>query len=154
MQKQSWKAGAFWWKLDNMLWIAIYASTDEKRLQDFQQALDNPEIKGIICTRGGYGSIRIIDQLDFSAFMKYPKWIVGFSDISVIHACLNTRLNVSSIHGPMTRDLAESEQLIAVSRLKEVLFGQTINYEIPEHPFNRMGKAEGMLIGGNLSILT
>lgn len=127
------------------------AGTDEQRAKDFQEQLDNPDIKAIWCVRGGYGTVRMIDLLDFSKFRKNPKWIIGFSDVTVLHNHINT-LKVKSIHGimPINSEKATSE---AIKTLKKALFGQPLEYKIVAHPMNRFGTASGELVGGNLSIL-
>ncbi len=131
-----------------------YSGTDAQRLHDFQEMINRPDVDAILCARGGYGSIRIIDQLDFSSFINNPKWLIGFSDITVFHACLQNKLNIASIHGPMTKDFnSQSPNLQAVDTLLDILEGQDPEYVINPHPLNHNGKAKGKLIGGNLSIL-
>lgn len=127
------------------------AGTDAQRAEDFQHQLDNPNIKAIWCVRGGYGTVRIIDLLDFSKFKQNPKWIFGFSDVTIIHSYLN-KLNIASIHGamPVTIERATPE---TVESLRKALFGESLNYEIPFNTENRLGNAKGELVGGNLSIL-
>lgn len=127
------------------------AGTDEQRTADFQAQLDNPNIKAIWCVKGGYGTVRIIDALDFTKFRQHPKWIVGFSDITVLHNHLNT-LGYKTIHGimPVTAPRATAE---AKETLKKALFNEALSYEIPSDPMNRIGSAKGELVGGNLSIL-
>jgi muramoyltetrapeptide carboxypeptidase len=126
------------------------AGTDEQRAKDFQDQLDNSNIKAIWCVRGGYGTVRMIDLLDFSKFKQKPKWIVGFSDVTVLHNHLNT-MGFKSLHGIMPVSSKSSEA--AKESLRIALFGGNLKYEIPPHPMNRMGKASGELVGGNLSIL-
>jgi muramoyltetrapeptide carboxypeptidase len=127
------------------------AGSDTQRAADFQQQLDNPNIKAIWCVKGGYGTVRIIDLLDFTKFKQSPKWIVGFSDITVLHNHLNM-LGYKTIHGimPITYPRATKE---AIESLKLALFGEPIRYEIAPNPMNRFGTASGELVGGNLSIL-
>lgn len=131
-----------------------FAGTDEQRAEDLQSMLDNDDIKAIFCARGGYGTIKILDLLDFSNFIKKPQWIVGYSDITALHAHLNQNLGVKSIHGIMplnfTKNSAENE---AVKSLKKVLWGEKTNYQFLAHDFNKQGNMEGELIGGNLSVL-
>ena len=131
-----------------------FAGTDEQRAADLQNMLDNPEIKAIICARGGYGTVRLLPLLDFSIFLQTPKWIVGYSDITAIHAHLNQNLGVKTIHGAMPlnfpKDGKENE---ATKSLKKALFGGTLSYKIQPHPFNKKGEIRGALIGGNLSVL-
>ena len=127
------------------------AGTDEQRAADFQEQLDNPNIKAIWCVKGGYGTVRIIDLLDFTKFKQHPKWIVGFSDITVLHNHLNT-MGFKTIHGvmPITVPRATKE---AIETLRLSLFGNKLEYEITTAPMNKLGKASGELVGGNLSIL-
>jgi muramoyltetrapeptide carboxypeptidase len=127
------------------------AGTDEQRAADFQQQLDNPNIKGIWCVKGGYGTVRIIDLLDFTKFKQNPKWIIGFSDITVLHNHLNT-MGFKSIHGIMPISIPKASAA-AISSLKLALFGGQLTYQIATDEMNRSGTATGELVGGNLSIL-
>ena len=131
-----------------------FAGTDEQRAADLQFMLDNSEIKAIISARGGYGTVRLLPLLDFSKFIKTPKWIVGYSDITVIHAHVNQNLGVKTIHGTMPlnfpKDGKENE---ATKSLRKALFGEKPSYKIQPHPFNKKGEIRGTLIGGNLSVL-
>ncbi len=129
-----------------------YAGSDELRKNDFQFALDTPKIKAIICAKGGYGTVRILDELDFTAFLKHPKWIVGFSDITYLHTHINHQLGVQTLHAAMPSTF-EKNTTEAIESLRTSLFGEKINFEISAHSLNRKGKAEGILLGGNLSIL-
>jgi muramoyltetrapeptide carboxypeptidase len=126
------------------------AGTDEQRAADFQKQLDNPNIKAIWCVRGGYGTVRIIDLLDFTKFKQSPKWIIGFSDVTVLHSHLNT-MGFQSIHGIMPVSSKASEE--AKETLRKALFGEHIEYTVPCENMNRLGTAKGELVGGNLSIL-
>ncbi len=126
------------------------AGTDAQRAADFQEQMDNPNIKAIWCVRGGYGTVRMIDLLDFTKFKQSPKWIVGFSDVTVLHNHLNT-MGFKSIHGIMPLSSKASEQ--AKETLRNALFGEPLNFEIDTHDMNRFGKASGEIVGGNLSIL-
>lgn len=129
-----------------------YAGTDYERAQDFQQVLDNPDIKAIWCARGGYGTVRIIDQLDWYKFVKYPKWIVGYSDVTVLHSHLN-KIGFKTIHATMPVSL-EDNSAFAKASLKQSLFGKKPNVTYnTSNTLNRLGTAKGELIGGNLSIL-
>jgi len=130
-----------------------FAGDDALRAQDLQTFLDDPEIKAIIAGRGGYGTVRIIDDLDFTLFKAHPKWIIGFSDITILLSHLLAQFNVQSIHAqmPYTFDTATPESL---ESLRQALFGESISYEYASGGFpNRIGKAEGVLIGGNLTLL-
>lgn len=127
------------------------AGTDEERAADFQQQLDNPNIKAIWCVRGGYGTVRMIDLLDFTKFKLSPKWIVGFSDVTVIHSYINN-LNIATIHGAMPITVARASAE-SIESLRKSLFGESLNYEIPFDAANRLGNVKGEIVGGNLSIL-
>ena len=127
------------------------AGSDEERAADLQEQLDNPNIKAIWCARGGYGTVRVVDLIDFTQFKKHPKWLVGFSDVTVLHNHLNT-MGYKSIHGIMPISLAKASPE-AIESLRLSLFGQPLQYAIDPHPMNRSGKASGELVGGNLSIL-
>nr|WP_315181795.1 LD-carboxypeptidase [uncultured Flavobacterium sp.] len=127
------------------------AGTDAQRAADFQAQLDNPNIKAIWCVRGGYGTIRMIDLLDFTQFKEKPKWIIGFSDVTVLHNHLNT-MGFKSIHGIMPISVPKASPQ-AIESLRKSLFGEKITYEIDPFTMNRFGTASGELVGGNLSIL-
>ena len=127
------------------------AGTDEQRAADFQTQMDNPNIKAIWCMRGGYGTVRMIDLLDFTKFKQNPKWIVGFSDVTVIHSYLNT-INIASIHAAMPITVARASAE-SIETLRKSLFGESLEYQLPFDPANRLGTAKGELVGGNLSIL-
>jgi muramoyltetrapeptide carboxypeptidase len=131
-----------------------FSGTDEERLHDLQTMLDDPNIKAVLCGRGGYGTSRIIDQLNWKEFKKHPKWIIGFSDITVLHSFLFTRLKTASLHAPMAAAFNDGGHLEPyVLSLKTALLGKKNNYKIPAHPLNQVGKASGLLVGGNLSLL-
>lgn len=125
---------------------------DAERLEDLQSMLSDPSIKAIICARGGYGTTRILDQLDFNSFLKNPKWICGFSDITALHLKLQT-LGVQSIHGTMPVLFLNPESTGSVDTLRKILSGEQLPLEASPHINNRVGKGEGMVIGGNLSLL-
>lgn len=131
------------------------AGNDEARLQDLQEALDDPNVKAIIGTRGGYGSARIVDRADFSRFLQNPKWLVGFSDITVFHSHLQN-LGVASLHAcmPQTYPCVGSPHYEAsVESLRKALFGEPLSYRFASRPINRAGEATAPIVGGNLSIL-
>ncbi|GJM59707.1 LD-carboxypeptidase [Persicobacter diffluens] len=132
--------------------VGMLAGKDEDRLADFQQALDNPEIKAILFARGGYGASRIIDLADFSQFRKLPKWLVGFSDLTAIHLHLE-KYHICSIHGVMPNSYAREGGEVARQALFGLLKGKTTKLASPKHPLNRQGKAKGKILGGNLSII-
>ncbi|MFV8324640.1 S66 peptidase family protein [Flavobacterium sp. ZS1P14] len=127
------------------------AGTDEQRAADFQEQLDNPNIKAIWCVRGGYGTVRMIDLLDFSKFKQCPKWIIGFSDVTVLHNHLNT-MGFKSIHGIMPISIPKATPE-AIETLRLAMFGEPLKYTIEPNAMNRFGDATGELVGGNLSIL-
>ncbi|MEM9077630.1 MAG: LD-carboxypeptidase [Bacteroidota bacterium] len=134
-----------------------FAGTDEQRAEDFQNAMDDPSVKAIWCARGGYGSMRILDKLDFSRFQENPKWVVGFSDITAFHGKLD-QLGIQSVHGMMAAGLELNEELSDetqenIASLKKTLFGEVLEYKVESSPFNKKGTASGVLVGGNLSLL-
>jgi muramoyltetrapeptide carboxypeptidase len=129
-----------------------FSGTDEERLNDLQTMLDDENIKAILCARGGYGLSRIIDGIDFSSFKKNPKWIIGYSDVTVLEAHLFTQLKIASIHSPMAAAFNDGENIFLDS-LRNVLFGEKINYSCEKNVLNRTGIASGKLVGGNLSII-
>lgn len=128
-----------------------FAGTDEQRAHDMQRALDNEEIRAIFCTRGGYGSMRIVEQLDYSIFQGSPKWLIGFSDITVFHSKLNT-LGIESMHAAMPKSFRTTNPE-ALQRLRDFLFGRITSYRLAPHPFNRAGLVQAELTGGNLTLL-
>ena len=137
-----------------------FSGTDEQRTLDFQKALDNPNIKAIWAARGGYGSVRVIDGLSYAAFIKHPKWIIGYSDITAFHSHIHN-LGVETIHGMMASSLEENPADIreTISSFKRALFGTQLAYTIPSSKYNRNTIVntdkvlKGQLVGGNLSIL-
>ena len=129
----------------------IFAGDDDFRAAVFQEYLDNEDIDAIWIARGGYGSIRIIDKLDFTHFLQHPKWIIGFSDGTVLHGKLS-RLGVPSLHASMPFYFAKKTPE-AKQSLFDALMGQALQYEFPTHPQNRIGQMEGEIVGGNLSVL-
>jgi muramoyltetrapeptide carboxypeptidase len=137
-----------------------FGGTDEQRLSDLQEMLDDPTIKAIMCARGGYGVVRIIDKLNFTAFKKQPKWLIGFSDITVLHSHLNNRLRVASIHSKMCNSFpsdwnsADDVQRETILSIEKALKGEKpMQYQADYHPENKLGRAEGILLGGNLRCL-
>lgn len=127
------------------------AGTDQERADDFQRLIDNPNIKAIWCARGGYGTVRMIDLVDFSKFSQNPKWIIGFSDVTVLHSHLN-HLGFETIHGIMPINIDKASPIVKET-LRKSLFGETITYAVPFEKENKIGVTKGELIGGNLSIL-
>ena len=138
---------------DNRLYSVdnIAAGSDTLRCSIIQEYMDRDDIDAIWMARGGYGSIRIIDKLDFSKFMKHPKPIIGFSDVTVFHGKLS-RLGIPSIHASMPHILANKTPE-ALQSLIDALTGKPLHYEWPSFPLNRLGDAEGLMVGGNLSVL-
>lgn len=131
-----------------------FSGTDSERAADFQSMIENHQVKAIICARGGYGSVRILSQIDLRYLQREPKWVVGYSDITVFHGMLNSWYMMESIHGIMPINFpADGKPNISTESLRNVLFGETPTYNAQAHPFNRYGSASGYLIGGNLSIL-
>ncbi|WP_438977410.1 S66 peptidase family protein [Polaribacter sp.] len=135
-----------------------FAGTDNERAADFQEALDNKNIKAIWAARGGYGSVRILDKLDFTKFTQNPKWIIGYSDITAFHNHIHN-LGIETLHAMMATSLEEKpEEIIeTISTFKKVLFGENLSYKIPLSKYNRtqnLDTIQGQIIGGNLAILT
>lgn len=131
-----------------------FAGTDNQRRQDFQDMLDKESVKAIICARGGYGTVRMLGNLNLNAFKKNPKWIIGYSDITAIHSFFFTKLACPTIHGimPVNYDAAEGET-ISWQKLRSLIFGDLPEYYIDPHPFNNEGQTQGKVVGGNLSVL-
>lgn len=131
-----------------------YSGTDEERTADLQSALDNPEVKAIIFARGGYGTIRIVEKLNFDAFTKFPKWLVGFSDITILHNICN-RLEIPSLHGAMVRDGVGSNGIPTPGffTMIEMLEGKQTRYKLEPNLLNKAGSVTASLVGGNLSLL-
>jgi len=131
-----------------------FSGTDEERLYDLQQMLDDKNIHAILCGRGGYGLSRIIDQLDFTVFKRNPKWVIGYSDVTVLHAHLYTKLKTASLHSPMAAAFNEGgAETEFVQSLKKAVTGKKMSYKSAAHQLNRKGVAEGELIGGNLALV-
>lgn len=131
-----------------------FSGTDEERLNDLQQMMDDDNIKAIFCARGGYGMGRIIDKLSFKKFKKNPKWIIGFSDITVIQSHLFSKYKIASMHAPMAAAFNDGEDKNQyIQSLHDSLIGRKANYVNAGNEFNKKGKVSGMLVGGNLSLL-
>lgn len=128
-----------------------FAGNDEERTADFQKMLDNPQIKAIWCARGGYGTVRIIDKLDFTTFKKHPKWLIGYSDITVLHNHIHN-FGIETLHATMPLNVLKNTEQ-AITTLKKSIFGKSPTYEIPSSKENKPGITSGELIGGNLSVL-
>ncbi len=129
-----------------------FAGNEQERYTDLQQALDDPDVKAILCSRGGYGLAQIIDRINFTRFLEHPKWVIGFSDITILHEALH-KTGYVSVHGSMAKQLSElpnnSQPLVL---LENILKGKMPSYKVISDPNNRTGKAKGKLIGGNLSV--
>lgn len=132
-----------------------FAGTDDDRAADFQSALDDATIKAVLFARGGYGTVRIIDRIDWNGFQKNPKWLAGFSDVTVTHSHVHKHMNVETLHSPMAFNLPKATHAVK-EKIKGVLFGEKLAYEVEENilsDLNRKGDGSGELVGGNLSIL-
>ena len=136
-----------------------FGGSDEERAKDLQQMMDDPLVKAIMCARGGYGSVRIVDQLDFHQFQSFPKWIIGFSDITVLHSHLNRNYSVASIHSKMCNSFpddwnkAEPVQVDTILSIRDALGGLKMSYTTAANEANKAGSAEGVLVGGNLKTI-
>lgn len=132
-----------------------FAGTDAERAVDFQYLADKPEIKAIICARGGYGTVRMTDLINWDTFTKNPKWLVGYSDVTVLHNHINKNLNIATLHATMClgMDTENPDKVEAQNSIHKVLFGELPHYELPKHNLNKQGNAKGVFVGGNLSVL-
>ncbi|HEY0272030.1 MAG TPA: LD-carboxypeptidase [Chitinophaga sp.] len=136
-----------------------FGGTDRVRCADLQAMLDDPEIKAILCGRGGYGVARIVDGLDFTQFRQHPKWVIGFSDITVLHCHIHRHTGIASLHSKMCNsfpdNFRQAEPIVqeTILSIRQALTGQRMHYTAPPHPNNRIGQASGALIGGNLTML-
>ena len=127
-----------------------FSGTDNERAEDLQTMFDDASIKAVICARGGYGTLRIIDKIDFTKFKQHPKWMIGFSDVTVLHSHIHT-IGIQTLHAKMLLNINKNSE--STETLRKALFGEALNYEIEPHPLNIKGNAEGQLVGGNLSLL-
>lgn len=138
---------------------ATFGGTDEERLADLQQLLNDREIKAIMCARGGYGSVRIVDRLQWNTFQAHPKWIIGFSDITVLHSHIQRNLGIASLHSKMCNsfpeiwDNADPVQKETIESIRKALAGEKMEYGFTANPYNRNGSVTGVLTGGNLRTL-
>ncbi len=131
-----------------------FSGTDKERLDDFQQMLDDDTVQAVLCARGGYGIGRIIEQIDFRKFKKNPKWIIGFSDVTILHSHIYSNYKIATLHAPMAsafNDGGEANEFVL--SLRNAMEGKKIKYQCPANPFNKKGEAVGELVGGNLSLL-
>jgi muramoyltetrapeptide carboxypeptidase len=132
-----------------------FSGNDETRLNELQAMLDDEGIKAILCGRGGYGISRIIDQIDFTRFKKNPKWIIGFSDITLLHAHINRNFKIATLHAPMAAAFNNGENKNEfIDSLHKALVGKKAKYACKADPFNKLGEAKGELIGGNLTLIS
>ena len=138
--------GQFLFEEDNQ-----FAGTVEQRTVDLQNMIDDDSIRAILCARGGYGTVQIIDNIDFSNLIKTPKWIIGYSDVTVLHSHVN-RLRVATLHATMPINFSKSTQK-SLKSFQQAVFKMQNNIELQSHRFNRLGKVEAEIVGGNLSIL-
>ncbi|MBK9477745.1 MAG: LD-carboxypeptidase [Bacteroidia bacterium] len=129
-----------------------FAGSDLQRTNDLQNAINDESIKAILFARGGYGTVRIVDAINFFALTKNPKWIIGFSDITVLHAHLEKNFGIATLHSPMAFNFQKTPEEV-LEKIKSMLFEGTQQYKVAAHPMNRKGESEGILIGGNLSII-
>jgi muramoyltetrapeptide carboxypeptidase len=132
-----------------------FAGNDATRAQVFNDCLNNPEIKAIICARGGYGTVRIIDQLQLTNLSTHPKWIIGYSDITVLHSHIHQHTLATTVHATMPINMQKhNAHALSIDSLRNLLMDdQVMGVQVHSHPLNRLGEAEGVLIGGNLSVL-
>lgn len=129
-----------------------FSGTDQQRTADFQNALDDADVKMIWLARGGYGTHRIIKKINLDGFKKCPKWIVGYSDVTVLHAFIYSQTHIATLHATMPVNFSNQTRK-SFTKMIEVISGQGLNYKIDPHPYNRVGNTEGTLIGGNMSII-
>jgi muramoyltetrapeptide carboxypeptidase len=148
------------WGLEVLLGTNIFrrcnqfSGKDELRQADLQQMLDDDSIRAIICARGGYGTVRIIDQLDFTRFRKNPKWIAGYSDITVLHSHIQRHFGIETLHATMPVNItSDTNTNDSLETMKNALFGKNITYRFPRKLPSREGDSKAVLTGGNLSIL-
>ncbi len=130
-----------------------FSGDDGKRLADLQSMLDNPDIKAVFCARGGYGTARLLDGIDLRAFAGQPKWITGFSDITALHSCILMKIGVAVLHSGMPYTLRDGKDKAGLASLLAVLKGDLPLYKVPPDKLNRYGAGDGILLGGNLSVL-
>jgi muramoyltetrapeptide carboxypeptidase len=132
-----------------------FSATDAARLADLQSMLDDDAIEAVFFGRGGYGVVRILDQIDFTQFKQKPKWLLGYSDITAFHSHLNNQMKISSIHAHMGGGYKPNDfDALSTQSIFDVITGKPIHYVIPAHAMNRVGIAKGELVGGNLALLS
>lgn len=128
-----------------------YSGNDQQRAEDLQAMLDDPSIRAVISARGGYGTLRIIDALNFNKFRKSPKWIIGYSDITVLHSHIHQNFGIETLHATMPVNFSKDAE--SVETMRKALLGEKLGYEMSTQPLNRKGEVAAELIGGNLSLL-
>ena len=132
------------------------AGTDADKVADIQQFLNDPEVRAIVSTRGGYGCVRIIDQLDLFPLAEQKKWFVGYSDITVFHSHIHQHFNIPTLHSTMPVSISDDpspEEIISNTTMIDALTGKVLRYDLPANALNKQGNAKGQLVGGNLSML-
>ena len=145
------------WGLQPVLGKNIYAienqfaGSDAQRSEDLQCAINDKSIKAIIIARGGYGTVRIIDAIDFTGLKTNSKWIIGYSDVTVLHSHIHQHIGIPTLHATMPINFSKNKE--AVETLRKCLFGEKISYNFETHSSNKIGEAKGVLVGGNLSLL-
>lgn len=132
-----------------------FAGTDQQKADDFNAMLANPEIKAIVCARGGYGTVRMVDLVNWELLKKQPKWVVGYSDVTVLHSHIHNHTEVVSLHAtmPLGMDTSNTDKVEAQNSLCEAIMGTLPQFDMPAHQLNRTGNAKGIITGGNLSVL-
>ena len=145
------------WELEVVLGENIYAAqdqyagSDKMRASDLQAMLDDTQIRAVLFARGGYGTVRIVDLLDFNGFSENPKWLIGYSDITVLHSHVNAICEVETVHGVMAINFVDDNH--GVAALKQTLFGEPQSFELQQNTLNKAGEGQGIVVGGNLSLL-
>ena len=129
-----------------------FSGTDEERGEDLQEMINDPKIRAIFAARGGYGSVRTLQNVDFSRFEEDPKWLIGYSDITVLHSYINKFTGVESIHGMMPLNFKNTPDTENIESLRKALFGENLSYTFDCHELNIDGEAKGELVGGNLAL--
>ena len=130
-----------------------FAGSDEQRLAEFNKAITDPNVKAIFCSRGGYGAVRIVDDIDWAALVRSPKWIIGYSDITLLHSAAN-KAGVASLHAPMAQHLAKNANDVTTEFMKNILFGVKPVLTFSAKPIDRKGEVEAEIVGGNLAVMT
>ncbi len=132
-----------------------FAGTDQQKADDFNALLANPQIKAIVCARGGYGTVRMVDLVHWDLLKQQPKWIIGYSDITVLHSHIHNHLGIATLHAtmPLGMDAANPQKAEAQNSLCAAIMGALPQFDMPTHPLNKTGDAKGIITGGNLSVL-